>query len=146
VKIVSEDLTAGISRLDDMLSEARRELMSTRAAPAEEAGEEAEPVQGLGEAAEGQVKVTVVSGGKVEKIVVNPGLLRQGLEAICEHIAKATNAALDDLRAKVSAASAAAVDPAALSAQLKDLQDQSMQQMNQISDALSLVVARMRGQ
>lgn len=144
---MSEDLTAGIGRLDDMLSETRRELMATRAAPRDEAGEDAEPVQGLGEAADGQVKVTVASGGKVEKIVVNPGLLRQGLEVICEHIVKATNAALDDLRTKASAVTGAAnVDPAALSAKLQDLQDQSMQQMSQISDALSLVVARMRGQ
>jgi len=143
---VSEDLTAGMARLDDMLSEARRELMATRASPRDESGEPAEPVQGLGEAADGLVKVTVVSGGKVEKIVVNPGLLRQGLEVICEHIAKATNAALDDLRSKVSAATdVSAVDPAALSARLQDLQDQSMQQMSQIGDALSLVVARMRG-
>ena len=143
---MADDLTQGIIRLDDMLSEAREALKSTRAAGPADAAEAGEAVKGLGEAADGQVKATVASGGKVEKIVVDPRLVRQGIEVVCEHIVKAVNAGLDDLRAKAAAApDAANVDTAALSARLQELQDQSLQQMTQISDALNTVVARMRG-
>lgn len=71
-------------------------------------GGTAEPVAGQGESADGSVRVTLTEQGRVERVEFSPRLLESGadgaapdLEAIGQHVATATNAALDDLAAKL---------------------------------------------
>jgi hypothetical protein len=55
------------------------------------------------------VRATAVPGGRVASLQVNPRLLREGIESVCEQIIVAVNAALDGLRAKTTAQGAAQV-------------------------------------
>lgn len=138
------------SGFDRLLEQTRQALASVRLA-----GTPAEPgeveMTGVGAAADGQVRATVLAGGRLESLQVNPRLLRNGIESVCEQIIVAVNAALDDLRDQAAAQGAAqvpaggVVDPAALAGRLRELQDQSVRQMAVFSQAMNDVVAQLRG-
>jgi DNA-binding protein YbaB len=137
------DPESSAADLDRTLTEARRVLAATRSPAA--ASDSPDPsARGTGLAAEGLVRASAAPGGRLESVTVDPRLLREGLEAICEHIVAAVNAAFDDLRAQASAAPDAGVDTAALSARLQDLQDSSVRQMAMFTQAMNDVVARLR--
>lgn len=139
---MAEDI--GGAGFDQLFEQTKQALEAARAGRPESTGD-AEPVTGEGTAADGQVKVTAAAGGKIEQIVVSPRLLRDGIEAVCEHIVVAVNAALADLRTKSAGDQAlGAADPAALAGQLRDLQDESMRKMASYSQALTDALAQVR--
>ncbi|GAB3426953.1 hypothetical protein GCM10027569_67330 [Flindersiella endophytica] len=63
----------------------------------------AEPLAGEGTALDGRVHAVVVSPGQVEKLEMDPRVMRDGSEAVCDALATAVNAALEDLRTKAAA-------------------------------------------
>jgi DNA-binding protein YbaB len=136
----------GGAGFDQLFEQAKQALDAVRGGQrAAAADDDAEPVVGAGEAADGQVTASVSAGGKVERITVNPRLLRDGIDVVCEHIAAAVNAALDDLRRRSAAAQpVGAPDPAALAGQLRELQDESMRKMSAFGAALTDALAKVR--
>jgi DNA-binding protein YbaB len=85
--------------------------------------------RGQGSAADGQVKVVVKPGGRLESVTIDPRAMRLGSEAIGAHIVTATNAALDDLAAKVAEAAPTAVNPAQLMERLREVQVASVERL-----------------
>jgi len=139
----------GAAGFDQLFEQAKQALDAVRggtaAGASDQPAEPAEPVLGTGEAADGQVTATVRSGGELTELTVSPRLLRDGLEAICEHIIAAVNEALADLRTNsADLQPAGAADPAALAGQLRELQDQSMRQMAAYGAALTDALAKVR--
>ncbi|XVQ11666.1 YbaB/EbfC family nucleoid-associated protein [Spirillospora sp. CA-255316] len=144
---------------DRMLSEARSALESLRtgrtdpsaaaaaasAASGDAGGEPAGGVaEGVGEAADGKVRVTAGPGGLLKSVELDPRALRLGSEELAEQVMAAVNAALTDLRsAAAGAAAAQAVDPAALTNALHELQDRSVRQMEMISQAFNDALSRL---
>jgi DNA-binding protein YbaB len=139
---VAEDI--GGAGFDQLFEQTKQALQAVRAGRPDGAPA-ADAVVGEGSAADGQVTVTAKPGGTIERLVVSPRLLREGIEAVCEHVTVAVNAALADLRTKSSADQAGAADPAALAGQLRDLQDESMRKMASYSQALTDALAQVRG-
>jgi DNA-binding protein YbaB len=140
---VAEDI--GGAGFDQLFEQTRQALEAVRAGRPDSA-DDGEPVTGEGTAADGQVTVTAAKGGKIERIVVSPRLLRDGIEAVCEHIVVAVNAALADLRVKSAGDQAlGAADPAALAGQLREVQDESLRKMASYSQALTDALAQVRG-
>jgi DNA-binding protein YbaB len=139
---VAEDI--GGAGFDQLFEQAKQALDAVRAGRDEQP--DAEPVEGVGSAADGQVSVRVGEGGRVESITVNPRLLRDGIETVCEQIVLAVNAALEDFRTRAREQQpGGAADPAALAGQLRELQDESMRRMAAYSQALSDALSAVRG-
>lgn len=131
--------------LDHMLTEARRTLASMRSGAAPDP-EDLPDVEGVGEAADGYVKVTAEPGGRLKAVQLNPRAMRMASEELGEHLVAAANAALADLRAKSADAGAAeAVDTAALSQQVEQVQNEGMRQMAAISQAVSDAISKIGG-
>lgn len=83
--------------IDALLSQTRRAFENLRRSQ----GEPSEQARGEGTALDERVRAVVVAPGRVEELTMDPRVLREGSEAVCEAIAEAVNAALDDLRSKV---------------------------------------------
>ncbi|MEU5876590.1 YbaB/EbfC family nucleoid-associated protein [Spirillospora sp. NPDC047279] len=160
------------AELDRMLTDARKTLESMRkgggadsSAPASGAGGAAgrdagrqagasqgrsrdaagggEPVVGVGEAADGRVLATVEAGGRLKSVEMDPRAMRLASAELGEQIVVAVNAALDDLRAKAAAAAAdQAVDTDTLGKQVEDIQNQSLRQMELITQALNDTITK----
>lgn len=147
---MSGDPSRGADDLDRLLTQTRSMLQAVRG-PDTEAGAsttdtaEAEPLRVEGTARDGMVRAVVVTGGQVESVSVQPALLREGLETVCAEIVVAVNAALTTLRAQAIAGAPAGGDPAELSRQLGELQEQSLRQMAEFRQEIDDVVARLRG-
>lgn len=124
---------------DELIDQARAAVDAVRARGAGDDAAAAEPV--TAQAADGLVGVVMTPAGKLAQITVEPRLLREGIESICEHITLAVNAAIDELRAR--SRPAAAVDPEALAATLRDLQTDSVRRMAAFGSAVDDVVARL---
>jgi DNA-binding protein YbaB len=140
---VSGDI--GGESFDRLLAGTRQALESVRGSGGDDDDEAAE-VRGEGEAADGLVRATVVPGGRLESVQVKPRLVRSGIDAVCEQIVVAVNAALDDLRAKAAEQRPpGAPDPAKLASQLRELQDESTRRMEVYGQALTDVLAQIRG-
>jgi hypothetical protein len=124
---------------DGGLEQLRRELHDLAAAAP---GADGEPVEGYGEAAEGLVRV-VVENGRLTIVELDPRVMRLGAADLAEAFVAAANDALADLESKYPAMAYPAIDPAALEAQLAEVQEQSVRQMRQynqsINDALRLL-------
>jgi len=137
----------GAEGLEKLLGDTRRVLESMRAARAE-AGAQPSDVHGEGEAAEGRVRAVVTPGPHVESLHVDPRLMRLDPESLCTEIVSALNAALADLRGKADTAQAGerTVDPAALSAQLRGLQEESVARMAAFGQAMNDILARLGGE
>ncbi|WP_018653690.1 YbaB/EbfC family nucleoid-associated protein [Actinomadura flavalba] len=123
--------------LDRMLTDARRTLeamRSGRQAP----GADAPVVEGVGEAADGRVRVTAVTGGRLTSVDLDPRALRMASHELGEALVQAANAALDELRGKAAGAAAdEAVDTEALGKRVEEIQNESLRQMQMISQALT---------
>jgi DNA-binding protein YbaB len=129
--------------LDRELSQARRMLLDLRRDPGTgAAADDEEPVRGEGQAADGMVKVTV-EGGRISKVDLNPRAMRLASEDLGKAFASAANAALAEFTSKATSEVSPVADPAALAAQLAELQDYSVRQMARYSQAMSDVVARL---
>lgn len=107
--------------------------------------EEAEEILGEGEAADGRVKVTAKLGGQLESVTLDPRALRLPAEDLGEQIVLAVNAALEDLRQKVTEQadpSLVGFDPEALAEQMLELQDQSIKQMGRFTAGMEEMLER----
>lgn len=100
-------------------------------------------VRGVGEALDGYVRVTAKPGGLLESVELNPRALRSDSETLAEAFLAATNAALDDLRQKVSTALPDVPDPTQLMERLQEFQQQSVVQMRRYLDAIAAVQDRL---
>lgn len=131
-------MTSGVrgDEFDNLLSRARQAVADVSGA----ASASAEPV--VGEAADGMVRVTMLPAGELSEIKVDPKLLREGIDEVCQNIVVATNDAIRKMRAASRAPGSA--DPAALASTLRELQQDSLREMSSFSSALNDVVARLR--
>ena len=142
----------GAEGLEKLLGDTRRVLESMRAAragaDAQLSDAQTSDVHGEGEAAEGRVRAVVTPGPHVESLHVDPRLMRLDPESLCTEIVSALNAALADLRGKADTAQAGerTVDPAALSAQLRGLQEESVARMAAFGQAMNDILARLGGE
>ncbi|MEU5881168.1 hypothetical protein [Spirillospora sp. NPDC047279] len=140
--------------LEQQLRDARARLEGLReaarrgSAGAPGGGDAGRPAQGVGTADDERVRA-VASGGRLTGLEFDARALRRPPEELAAHIAEAANRALDDLRSKApSAESEPVVDPAALTASLRDVQEQALHQsalINQsLAEAITRIQARMR--
>lgn len=107
-------------------------LDRARAAMAGQLGE-APSGPSVGEAAEGMVRAEI-QDDRLTHLHIDPKMLRQPLDDLRAHIVTAMNAALD--------ARPGRLDTAPLLAELKAVQDQSVQEMTKISQAFGDALAR----
>ncbi|MFC4069393.1 YbaB/EbfC family nucleoid-associated protein [Actinoplanes subglobosus] len=126
----------GTDATDDLLQRSRRLLDAVRRG---ETPPDGEPVTVTTEAADGLVRV-VAGEGRIESIDLDPRAMRLDSRTLSEELTAAVNAALDELRA--SAGSAQGVDLAALDGQLRQVQDEGVRRMAEISSAVQAVMAR----
>jgi hypothetical protein len=142
---MAEDLESATEHMDRLLADMRRVLADVHTGGPPGTDDEEESLRGEGSAADGMVRVSAAPGGRLESLTVDPRMLRQGLETLCEQIVTAANAALEDLHAKATTTRAPDADLSALSTRLADLQDRSVRQMALVGQTLNEVVARIRG-
>lgn len=129
---------AAVSGLDALLEQTRQAL--------ERAGEPVpggKSASGTGTGADGLVKVRV-GPRHVESLSVDPRAMRLGSQALADQIRSAVNAAFDDLWKNAGGAEAVAKaqeGKRALTAQLQNLQDESMRNMTMFTQAVADAVA-----
>ncbi|GGK69591.1 hypothetical protein Ppa06_37190 [Planomonospora parontospora subsp. parontospora] len=136
----------GVEGLDRVIEQARQALVSAQE-PGDGSADSASgrlgmALQGEGVAAQGRVRATVAPGGRLSSLTVDPRLMRAGSEEMCAEIVKAVNAAVDDLRVKVTEQAGASPDVEELSSTLLTLQQESVRQMEQFTQAINDVVLR----
>lgn len=128
---------SGQSDLDQLLSRTRELLDSVRGAgPHDDAGE---PVTGTGESADGRVRAVVTGAGRLERVELDPRAMRMASEELAGHLVTAVNAALDALAATATAKAGpvAAVDTAALAAQVRQVQEDGVRRMAAFTQGIS---------
>ncbi len=141
---MSDDLNLSTGSIQGLLDDTRRALerMSTPPAPGTDpSGEPTEPLRGDGESADGRARAVAVTPGRIETLEVNPRLMRDGSEAVCEAIAEAVNAALEDLQTK-AVQGAATIDPQQLSGELERIQEESLDSARSMMAVLQDAMAR----
>jgi hypothetical protein len=133
----------GLDRLLTSTLEALEQVRASRSTPAQP------PAPTRGEAADGKVVAIAGDGGRLTSITVDPRLLREGIDVVCEHIVTAANAALDQLRVTAATApgveTAPEVDTAALAGKLREVQDSSLRQMEMFSQAIAEAMSQLPG-
>jgi DNA-binding protein YbaB len=148
---MADDVPTSLHGLTSVLDDTRRMLDAMRARRGQPEPE-SEPVQdraaeelrGRGEAAGGRVRA-VLTRDRIEELHLDPRLLRQGSEALGEFLVSALNEALADLAAKETAdAPDSAGDPDVLAERLRQLQDESMRNMDLITQSVADVLSRLR--
>src|SRR5262245_36633278 len=87
------------------------------------------PPVGRGTAADGQVRVEAQTGGRLANLEIDPRMMRQDSVTLSAAILTAANAALADLQGQLRA-SLASTDVAAVAERLKQIQQESVQQMS----------------
>jgi len=125
-----------ITDFDGILRDTRLKLGTTTASDESAA-------EGQGEAADGRVRA-VAKRGRLDSIELNPRLMRLPGAELAEHVTAASNAALDDLRAKAPTAEDAAIDPAALARGVRAAQDEGLRTMDMITQGLAAAMAQVR--
>jgi DNA-binding protein YbaB len=105
------------------------------------AAEEPEPPVGYGQAVDGQITVEAHTGGRLAQLRIDPLAMRLDSVKLAEAIVTAANAALADLQGKLRAG-LVTPDLAALATQLKQVQQESTQQMGAFLTALTDTQAR----
>ncbi|GAA4099656.1 MULTISPECIES: YbaB/EbfC family nucleoid-associated protein [Actinomadura] len=138
------------AELERMLTEARKTLESMRQGdtaprPAKSAkAADGDTLEGVGEAADGRIKVTAEAGGRVKSVDLDQKAMRMSPQELGEQLVVAVNAALEDLRAKAATAGAAQreADPGE---QAEDIQNQSLRQMELITQAINDTLAKIGG-
>jgi DNA-binding protein YbaB len=134
---------ADFDRLMEQTRAALRELRNGDLSGTED--EETEEIVGEGEAADGRIRVAAIVGGALKSVEVDPRAMRMSSEELGEQIVVAVNAALEDLKTKVSESAGAALqgfDPEALAEQMLELQDQSVRQMSQFTAGMEDMLGR----
>lgn len=99
--------------------------------------------ESVAEAADGQIRVTLGTDGRVSAIEINPRALREGADYLAEELRVAVNAALDG-QATEAAPADSMPDLAAITATVERLQDQSLRQMREISQAISETMRKLQ--
>ncbi|GAA4130058.1 YbaB/EbfC family nucleoid-associated protein [Actinomadura keratinilytica] len=138
------------AELERMLTEARETLESMRQGgtaprPARTAeAADGDALQGVGEAAGGAVRVVAEAAGRVKSVHLDEKAMRLSPRELGEQLVTAVNAALEDLRVKAATAAAARreAEPGEQSA---DLQDQSLRQMELLTQAINDTLAKIGG-
>jgi hypothetical protein len=105
--------------------------------------DDAEPAEGVGAAMDGAIRVTAALPGLVTSLELDPKVMRSSSRELAHHVTEAVNAALADLRTQVAGA-AVPVDPKALSAQVAQLQDESIRQMERFTSAIGQAIEQIR--
>jgi DNA-binding protein YbaB len=118
------------SGITDALTKALQVVQDGQRAQ-EEAGEQTVEV----EVAEGMIRVAATLTGKVTVKLVDPRSARLGTEVLGEEITKGVNAALD--AAREQAGMPGAIDLAALSEKVEEIQQQSVQQLSSFMSSLA---------
>lgn len=123
----------GFERVDfeGLLRQTRDTLRTAR----EAAAEQAEARTGEGYALDGQVRVEVGADGLVSDVEFGPRVVHFTAEDLGEAVREAVNAALLD--AKTDGEAGPAPDLGALEENLRDLQDQGIDQMRKLTAVLN---------
>ncbi|MEV5689998.1 YbaB/EbfC family nucleoid-associated protein [Micromonospora globbae] len=121
----------GEDALEQQLAEARAALreVSRGITPPER-------TESAAEAADGRVRVTIGTDGRVSDIVIDPRVLREGSEYLAAELRRAVNDALDGQEAVVEVTEPMP-DLAAIASTVERLQDESIRQMRQMTQAIS---------
>ena len=101
------------------------------------------PLRGVGEALDGYLRVTAKPGGLLESVELNPRALRSDSETLAEAFLEAANAALEDLRQRLSTSLPEVADPAQVLERLKEFQQESVARMRRYLDAIAAVQDRL---
>ncbi|MFL6055265.1 MAG: hypothetical protein ACJ72W_20525 [Actinoallomurus sp.] len=99
--------------------------------------------RGEGQASDDRVRASA-HGGRVDSITLDPRVLRLSPEELGSLVTGAVNAALDDQRGKSTAAIGPVPDLAALAETLHDVQNESLRQMEVITQGITDAMARIR--
>jgi hypothetical protein len=140
---LDQTLTKARSALE-MLKPDATKAQGAPAAPGD--GTKADAVVGNGASADGLVRATVTgdaAGGRLTGIEINPRALKLASQDLGEHVVEAVNAAFADLLA--GGGGPAAADTERLSAQVRQVQDQSLRQMELMSQSISDLMTRLHG-
>jgi hypothetical protein len=121
---------------DQALSAARQALQDAMAGAAS-----AVPSSGTG--ADGLIEV-IAEGQRLTSVTVDPRAMRLPAEEFGAELLSAVNAALASADPASAAEAAALPDPAALSRQLEELQNQSVRQMERYTQSISEVMAALK--
>ncbi|GLZ14652.1 hypothetical protein Acsp04_48870 [Actinomadura sp. NBRC 104425] len=138
------------AELERMLAEARETLESMRQGgtaprPAKTAeAADGDALEGVGEAADGAVKVVAEAAGRIKSVALDDKAMRLSAQKLGEQLVTAVNAALEDLRVKAATAAAARreAEPGERS---EDIQNQSLRQMELITQAINDTLAKIGG-
>jgi DNA-binding protein YbaB len=87
------------------------------------------------EVAEGMIRVSATLNGKVAVNLLDPRAVRLGTEVLSEEITRGVNAALD--AAREQAGMPGAIDLAALSEKVEEIQQQSVQRLSSFMSSLA---------
>ncbi|MEV4618515.1 hypothetical protein AB0J74_07405 [Asanoa sp. NPDC049573] len=123
---------------DQALSAARQALQDAMAGAAS-----AVPATGNGVGADGLIQVTA-EGQRLTEVVVDPRAMRLPAEEFGAELLAAVNAALAETDPAVAPEAAALPDPAALTRQLEELQNQSLLQMARYTQSITEVMAALK--
>lgn len=120
----------GEDALEQQLAQARAALreVSKGVTPPERA-------ESVAVAADGRIQVTLGTDGRVSTIGIDPRVLREGSEYLAAELRQAVNDALDGQDAGVDV-SEPMPDLAAISATVERLQDESLRQMREMTQAI----------
>jgi hypothetical protein len=123
--------------IDRLLTDTRAALDRMRTTPAAHAI----PTAGAGASAvdatdkSERVTVTVDLPGRITALAIDPRLLREGSEAVCDAITEAVNAGLASLQA-LALRDVPSIDVESLAAELEHVQTQSLQSASTMLTAL----------
>ena len=106
--------------------------------------ENTEPLEGRGEAADGLITVRALPGGQLSDLHIDSRAMRMDSTSLSEAIVTAANMALADLTEQLRNG-LAGPNLNKLADQLKEVQQQSTQQMGTFLDALTAVQERIAG-
>jgi DNA-binding protein YbaB len=106
-----------------------------------DAADAPEPPVGRGSAADGQVRVEAHAGGRLANLEIDPRMMRQDSVTLSAAILAAANTALADLQSQLRT-SLGSTDVAAVAERLKQVQQESSQQMSTFMAALGDMQAR----
>ena len=123
---------------DQALSAARQALQDAMAGAASTG-----PASGTGVGADGLIQVTA-EGRRLTEVVVDPRAMRLSTQELGDELLSAVNAALAEADPASAPEAAALPDPAALTRQLEELQNQSLRQMARYTQSISEVMAALK--
>lgn len=128
----------GEGALEEQLAQARAALreVSQGVTPPER-------TESVAEAADGRIRVTVGPDGRVSAIQINPRVLNEGSAYLAAELRQAVNAALDGQNDQVHTTEPMP-DLAAITATVERLQDQSLRQMREMTQAISETMRKLQ--